>query len=174
MQLSDIEKLTKDYADALNTLSARKTDFEEESDLVLKKHVRLLKYAGDTIEEKKAKLKAAIEANPQLFEKPKTVVLHGIQVGFRKGKGGLDWDNDEQVIKLIRKNLPEQFDILVKTEESPVKSALNQLETATLKKLGIIVKETGDEVVIKGATSDVEKWLAAFRKDRAQQLEEAA
>lgn len=174
MLLTELDKLVKDYADALDTLAARKTDYEEETELAFKKHVRLLKYAGDSVEEKKAKLKAAVEANPRLFSKPRTVVLHGVKVGFQKGKGGLEWDDDVQVTKLIRKNFPEQFDILVKTEETPIKAALNQLETTDLKKLAIRVKETGDQVVIKSATSDIEKWLAAFRKDRATKLEEAA
>ena len=172
--LAEIEKMAKEYRDALDTLSKRRQDYEDESVLVDKKHLRLLKYAGDTVEEKKAKLHAAIDASPELFEKPRTAVFHGIKVGFQKVRAGLEWEDDNLVSKLIEKYFPEQFEILVKVEKSPIKKALIQMEKADLRKVGIRVVEAGDEVTIKATVSDIEKWLSAFRRSRAKELKDAA
>ena len=37
-----------------------------------------------------ANLKAAIEQAPGLFVKPRTIVLHGLKLGYQKGKGKID------------------------------------------------------------------------------------
>jgi hypothetical protein len=102
--------------------------------------------------------------------KPRTVILHGIKVGYRKATGKIEFDDAEQVVKLIRKHFPDQFDVLVKVEETPVKKALANLTAAELKKLGIEVSDSGDEVEIRDTASDVDKLVSALLKD----YEEAA
>ena len=41
-------------------------------------------------------LRALIEESPELFEKPRSVVLHGIKLGYQKGKGGIVWDDADR------------------------------------------------------------------------------
>lgn len=173
MTLGEIEKLAKDYADQRTVLEARIRDAEDEIAAVKKKFLPLIKYAAEGAKTREEKLRNAIAEAPHLFEKPRTMTLHGIKIGFQKGRGGLDWDNDEQVVKLIRKLLPDQVDLLVKTKETPIKSALGQLTVAELKKLGVTVGEGDDEVVIKSIASEIEKLVCKWLEDTAE-LKDAA
>lgn len=100
-----------------------------------------------------------------MFDTPRTVVFYGIKVGLQKGKGAIEWDDDAQVVKLIEKHFPEQADVLIKTTKKPVKKALAQLTVAELKKLGIVVEETGDQVVIKSTDSEIDKLVNALLKE---------
>ena len=168
MDIGTIEKMTKDYADARATLSGRVTEMKEAIDLIKRRYLPLIKHAVNAALERKSKLQGEIENNPQLFEKPRTLVLHGIRVGFQKQRAGMEWNDDAAVVKLIRKHFPEQVDVLVKTTEKPVKTALNQLTVSDLKKLGVSVSEGADEPVIKPTDTDVDKLVAKMLEDEPQ------
>lgn len=109
-------------------------------------------------------LRALIEANPQHFIKPRTMTVNGIKVGFEKGKGGLEIADPDKTVKLIRKHLPDQADVLIATKETPAKDALAQLPADQLKRLGVNVKGTDDQVVIRPVDGDVDKLVKAFVK----------
>ncbi|MCU1279180.1 MAG: hypothetical protein JWM53_2726, partial [bacterium] len=142
----------------------------EEQERLARKYMERIKGHVARSKAAQAELRAEIEAHPELFVKPRTHILHGIKVGYRKATGKIDFDDADQVVKLIRKHFPEQFDVLVKTEETPIKKALVSLSAAELKKLGIEVNETGDVVEIKDTTSDVDKFVAALLKDETEGL----
>ena len=59
----------------------------------------------------------------------------------------------------------DQVDTLIKTEESPVKSALLNLSTADLKKIGCTVTDTGDKVLVKSTDSDIDKFVDALLEE---------
>ena len=165
MSLAEIETRTKTYAEARTALREKMDSLESELAAVKKRHIGGIKRAAEQAAERLVQLRALVEEQPELFVKPRTLVMNGIKVGFQKNKGTLDWEDDEQVVKLIRKHFPEQVDALVKTTESPIASALANLSAAELKKLGVEVTETGDEVVIKATDSDIDKLVNALLKD---------
>lgn len=171
--LGDIEQLTKNYADGRTQLSDRVRTLEDEINAIKRRHLPAIKKSVALTMEKKARLEAALEESKGLFVKPKTMIFHGIKIGFKKDKGKISWVDDDQVIKLIKKHFPDKQDLLIKTTEKPVKDALQQLTAAELKRLGIMVNETGDAVVIKGTDSEVDKLVDALLKDDSPE-EEAA
>ena len=173
MTLIEIEKLTKDFADARLILADRVGSLEEEMQTIKRRKLPGIKSAVNTVIEKQAELKAAIEESAGLFVRPRTIVLFGIKIGFQKAKGKISWTDDEQVIKLIKKHLPEQADALIKTTEKPVKDALINLPAADLKKIGCTVNETGDQVVIKSTDSEIDKFVESLMKEEAQDKEAA-
>jgi len=168
--LGEIERLTKGFAEGRNELSARVRALEEEIQAVKKRHISGIKKVVALVMERQHALKAALEESRDLFVKPKTKILHGIKIGFQKAKGRISWTDDEQVVKLIKKHFPDQQDILIKTVEKPVKDALQQLTAAELKKLGVTVEETGDQVFIKSTDSEVDKFVDALLKDDEERL----
>ena len=107
-------------------------------------------------------LEASVQAHPELFVKPRTVSAHGIVFGLAKGRGGLEIDDEDRTVALIKKHLADQADVLIATRERPVKDALLQLPAADLKRIGVNVRETGDRVVIKPADGDVDKLVKAL------------
>ena len=91
--------------------------------------------------------------------------FHGVRIGFMKGKGKIEWDDGEQVVKLIKKHFPAQADALIATTEKPVKAALQQLAAADLKRLGITVEESGEVIFVKPVDGEIEKLVDALLED---------
>ncbi|TAK81737.1 MAG: hypothetical protein EPO20_24025 [Betaproteobacteria bacterium] len=163
--LNEIDSQTKAYSAARGELSDAVGLLQEAIQSMTRKHLPVIKRRVQAAKDAEAALRATIEGNPDLFVKPRTLTLHGIKVGFRKAVGKLDWEDDGQVVKLIKRYFGDQADVLIVTKEKPAKEALEQLAAADLKKLGITVEETGDVVVIKDTASDVDKLVKALLKE---------
>jgi len=163
--LGNIEVLTKNYSDSYSKLSDKVKELNDEIDSVKRKHMRYIKSFAEDALEKKSLLSNAIDESKDLFEKPKSIILHGMKVGLQKGKGKITIPDEEKTILLIRKNLSDQADILIKTEEKLVKPALNNLTAGELKKVGLNLVESTDEVLIKPTGSDIDKIVNALLKE---------
>jgi hypothetical protein len=163
--LGEIELLTKDYSESYSKLSDKVRDLNDEIDSAKRKHMRYIKSFAEDALERKSKLSNAIEDSKDLFDKPKSIVIHGMKVGLQKGKGKITVPDEEKTILLIKKNLPDQAEILVKTEEKLVKSALENLSAGDLKKVGLNIVESTDSVIIKPTGSDIDKIVTALLKE---------
>lgn len=172
--LKDIETLTREYAESYQHLASDVEALEAAIRTFKKKSLPGIKRAAENAANAKEKLKAAIEANAQLFEKPRTRLFHGVKVGLIKGKGELRWEDPDQVVRLIRKHFPDLAETLIRVIECPVKPALAQLPAADLKRVGVSVVETGDQVLVKVADSDIERMVDALFKDEAGAAKRAA
>lgn len=166
--LAEIDTLAKKYSKARETLSKRVADLEAEVAAVQRRHIGAIKESANVAATIGGELRNVVEGAPHLFEKPKTFTLHGITVGFRKGTGKMDWDDDAKVIALIRKHLPEQADLLVIVEEKPSADALKNLDVRDLQKVGVRVEGTGDFVVVKSADTAVDKLVSKILKEGAK------
>ena len=175
MDLITIDQITKEYATEREKLSDRIRTLEDEINTLKRKRLPGIKNSVQTVLEKQEDLKAALEDSRPLFIKPRTIVFHGVKVGFQKAKGKLSWNDDAQVIKLIKKHFPDQEDVLIKKTERPSKDALLNLSAENLKKIGVTISETGDVVVIKSTDSEIDKFVEALLKeDDPTAAEEAA
>ena len=170
----EFEKLVRDLAAARQALKERVMDLEAAIAQIKKGELPGIRRAAEAAAAKQEALREAIGDHPHLFVKPRTLILHGIRFGFQKGKGEISWGDEAVVIKLIKKNFPEQADILIKTTEKPLKKALALLAAADLKKLGITVEETGDEIFIKATDSEIDKIVNAILKGKEEEDEDAA
>lgn len=170
--LTEIETRAKKYAEAREHLAGIVTALNTGIESLKRDHMKRLKKAVAEAAERHDALKAMIEAAPDLFVKPRTVIFHGIKLGFQKGKGKIEWDDPDQVVRLIKKHFPDQADVLVATTERPAKDALAQLSAAELKRLGISVTDGGDAVFIKPADSAVDKMVDALLKDATDEVAE--
>lgn len=169
--LTDIERSAKRFAAARDHLASIVAEMNEGIETIKRDNIKRLKKAvADTAEQHEA-LKAMIATAPGCFIKPRSVIFHGIKLGFAKGKGKIEWADADKVVLLIKKHFPEQADVLIATSEKPVKEALNNLSAADLKKLGISVTEGGDAVFIKPADSAVDKMVDALLKDATAEVE---
>lgn len=175
MNLGDIEKLTKAFSEARQQLADRVRSLEDELQAIKRRRMPGIKNAVNAVMAQQSGLKAAVEGSTALFIKPKTIILHGVKVGFQKAKGKISWADDAQVVKLIKKHLPDQADVLIKTTEKPLKDALINLPAADLKKIGVTVEETGDQVIIKATDSEIDKFVDnLLKEDNAEKVEGVA
>ena len=162
--MTEIERLTSLYAAAYQDLSEEAGALVEKIEQIKRQHLAEIKKAVARSAERKAALKAAIEAALELFERPRTVVIAGIKVGWQKGKGKLVLDDPDAVVERIDRLLPEQAETLISTYRVPNKTGLVALDAGALKRLGCRIEGTGDEVVIRPVDGEVEKVVEALLK----------
>lgn len=166
--MNDIEAKAQKLAAVRDALAGTHMAHEEEAAALLKKYRPHLLRLTAQFKAAAEDLQAAVAAAPELFVKPRSVILHGIKAGYQKGKGKLEWDDDEAVCKLIRKRHPDLVDVLIKTTETPVKGGLNELPAEDLRKLGITVDDTGDVAFVKLADTEIAKTIKALLRDRGE------
>jgi hypothetical protein len=169
MTLKELETLTRDFSDARARLAVLVGEIQVETQTILRNHMTQIKRCVAWTAERQDRLRAAIESNPSLFEQPRTQIFHGVKIGYRKATGSIQWDDDDQVVKLIEKHLADQVDALVKTEKRPIKKALEQLSVAELKKIACEAVEAGDVVVIKPVDDGVDSIVKALLKDALEE-----
>lgn len=170
--LDQISNAARSFAEARNTLAALVTELNDGIEALRRDNLPAIRRAITRAADLQAKLKGLVEASPENFVKPKTLVLHGIKVGFEKGRGAVKFDDPAKVVELIRRKLPEMADVLIKSTEKPLKGPLQQLTVQQLKSIGCEVDATGDQVVVRAVESDIEKLVAALLKGREEDDED--
>lgn len=167
--IQEIEVKAQGYGAAREALAGVLAALDDETRALRKKYLARIRTLVATAKARRAELHDLIAESPALFVKPRTKILHGVRCGFGKGKGKVEFDDEDAVIARIRKLLPEeQAELLISVKESVSKSAVCDLSGDDLKRLGIRVEGTGDVVVIKDAAGEVDKLVEALLKDDAE------
>lgn len=177
--LAEIEAATKLYADNRELLALRVEELNTKIEELKRETLPAIKQAAADTANAKEALEALIDSNRHLFRQPKSIIISGIRVGLKKGSGKIEFDDADLVIKRIKKMFAkaEEQELYIKTTEKLRKKPLEDLDAATLKKLGITVEGTGDVVLIKPVDSDVDKIVNAMLKESTgdrEDIEEAA
>ena len=166
--LTEIDTLAKQYAKTRSVLSDRVGKLAAVVSALQRLRIEGIKTAANAAAALQEQLRTAIEGAPHLFERPKTLTLHGITCGFRKGAGKAEWDDDAKVVALIRKHLPDRAELLIIVEEKPSADALKNLDARDLAKVGVRMEGTGDFVVVKSADTAIDKLVAKILKEGAK------
>jgi Bacteriophage Mu Gam like protein len=172
-KLQEIDTRVKNYADDRSKLRDIITALTDAIDALKKDHLPRVRRQLNRVAELEAGVRDLLADSPEHFQKPKTLVMHGVKVGFGKGIGTVSFDDEDQVVALIQKKLPELADVLIKTTKKPLKKPLGQLTVAQLKSIGCSVEETGDVVIVKAVDGEVDKLVNALLKGAALEAEEA-
>lgn len=162
-----IDVLARKYADARAAVAKRVADYQDDFRALQKKHVPGIKQTAGVAAQRQSELQAEIAQHPELFVRPRTMNLHGIKLGFQKGKGSIACDDPAQAVERIEKHFGDDAPAYLIITKKPKTSALIELDVATLKKLGLSVQDTGDAVVIKAVDGDVEKLVAQLLEEGA-------
>ncbi|HKI50501.1 MAG TPA: host-nuclease inhibitor Gam family protein [Geothermobacteraceae bacterium] len=163
--LQTIEKLTREFADARQTLGDRVQQLQDEIEQVKRKHLTEIRALAGNLAVAHEQLFEEIKDHPEAFVKPKTQTIAGVRVGFKKEKGKTTIADEAATIKRIKTLLPAQVKLLVQIEEKLLKTPLLQLPGETLKKLGVAVAEDVDAVYIKPVGDDIDKFVAALLEE---------
>ncbi len=168
--MQEIETKAKAHAAARISLASHVTLLNAELEAVKQKRMKKLRELVATATATGDQLLALVSESSDQFKKPKSAVLHGIKLGFKKEKGKISFADEDQVIKLIRKNLPDLVDVLIVTTEKPSKEAMNNLEAGQLKKIGVTVTADSDVAFISDPSSDVDKIVNALLKNVTEEV----
>ncbi len=161
--MTRIENRAHVYNELRGELADLIGELNDEIDALTRERMPVIKKLATRVAAQHTDLEAAITAAPHLFQKPRTITLHGIKCGFRKNEGRIEFDDPDLVVKKIYQNFdaPEPY---LRIVTQPNKEALATLPGADLKRLGCRIVDTTDVVVIKPADSDIEKKINTFLK----------
>ena len=162
LTMKDIEKLADSYGLARDNLSNLVEKLNDEIINIKKSYRAEIRRLVSIAQEKRSELYAAVETNPDLFKSPKTVTFHNTKLGYQKEKDQVEWSNEEQVIKLIEKNMPDKTQILIKTTKKLLKDEVKKLKDDELKKIAVRKKTGTDQVLIKPVDSEIDKFVEAL------------
>ncbi|MEQ1890613.1 MAG: host-nuclease inhibitor Gam family protein [Alphaproteobacteria bacterium] len=170
--IEEVDRLTQAYATSRLELSEKMDVVKQELLAVKRRYLRSLRGLADKALAARSDLASAIDGGRALFDKPRTRVLHGVKVGLQKGKGSIEIDDPANTIKLIRKHMnSDTADLLIKVSESLNRAALNELEAADLKRIGVRIAGGGDELVIRPVDGEIEKLVDALLEGADEKLQ---
>ena len=140
--------------------------FEHDLQDVQKTHRRAIDGALKTLLAARRELAAQVEAARELFANPKTLVLSGVKVGFRKDPDGVDVPNEETTLSACKELFKgADSNPVVAVKESLVIPALRKLSPAEMELVGVVPTKGVDVVVVEPVEGDVEKLIAALVKE---------
>lgn len=160
-----ITVLAKEYADARKELEAVSAGIRETRRKAVRNSLPVLKRRIARVSAAKDELRAAIEASPHLFEKPRTVAIDGVKIGYRKLPGKFVVADEKKSIELARKRLPKFADALIRRTERLIAAAMKELSAGDLAKIGVRLEADSDEVVISAASDQLDKLVDALMQD---------
>ena len=157
--LENIYNLTEDYARKRAVLADRVQLLHDDLETIKRRRKPGIKSAASAASDARSALVAAMHEAPQLFRNPKTMTLHGIKIGFQKGKGKLQIADDARTIKLLRRHYGDDAELYIIITEKPDRKALSKLPASELKKIGADITDTGEQVLIKSTTDEIDKYV---------------
>jgi hypothetical protein len=162
---ADIDLQAETYRQAQDRLHQLLAELRAAQDSMQRERTPGIRRAVIEAKRARAELAASVRSAPELFVRPKSRQVHGIEVGFRKQPDAWQWPDDPKLCAQIRKVLPDQAEVLIEIKESPVRRALKQLNAALVRKLGILIRPGRDEVLCKPVDGEVDKLLALLMGD---------
>lgn len=104
--LTEIEALALAYAESYRELEGAVQALEDGVRAIKRKLLPTIRRLAEESASHKSALRAAVAAEPALFERPRSRLFHGVKCGFAKKKGRVEWDNEAKVVERIEKLLP--------------------------------------------------------------------
>lgn len=173
-EITAIDILARQYADAQTDLDGLTNELKNEIDAAVRKRWLELRRATTRAAERYDALLAAVTDAREAFDRPKTRILHGIRVGYRKAPDVVEVLNSDNTCALIKRVIPDQQGVLISTTERPVMDALTQLDDATLKLIGCKRVPGRDAPFAKLADTELDKVVAALMKGAIEKAEAEA
>lgn len=168
--MEEMEKKARDYNVARGALVELVNGLNNEIEVAKKLYMKSIRKQVAATKEAESALEVMVAQSAAQFARPKSVVLHGIRFGFRKGKGKLKFDA-KKIVTLIEKHLPTLAEVLIKTEKKPVKAAISKLSGDELKKIGASLTEAGDQAFVEVVDGEVDKIVTALLENNVQDEE---
>lgn len=173
MSIEHIDKEAQRYAEARAKLAELVADMQDEQRKVMRQYLPKIRRAVATAQERREALYTDVKSAPEAFAKPKSRILHGIRVGYRKAKGKLSWSDPKKVLKRLRELRPDDADQYIRVKEEPDKTELARLPARTLKQLGVEITKDQDIPIVEPTDTEVDKIVDALIEE-GKSVEEAA
>ena len=107
-------------------------------------------------------LEAALAAAPELFRRPRTRLLSGIRVGWRRPPARVEIPDEQHTVTAIRRRFGASSGQYLREKVSVARGAVRGLPARVLAALGVTVTEPDDAPTVVPADSDLERTAAAL------------
>ncbi len=172
--MQEIEALTKVYSDEREALRERLQVLRDEFEQSRREHMDGIKTGLARVAAAHDLLLQVITDNPGLFEKPRSQVLNGLRVGWRKNKESVAYANAERTVALIEQHLPDRAATLINVEKTPIAAAIARLTERDQLVIGVSIKDGIDAPFIAPAGDEFDKLMKALLKNREEAAAEEA
>ena len=173
--MDEIERLATAYAGRRDALRETVEEAQAALDRVKRDHRAALRRRIGAAVNARAELLAAVESSPALFRRPRTWLLSGIRVGWRKRPGRIEFDDEAATINAIRRKLDSEAAArLIRVSEKVVRGALSELSARDLMRIGALAVEADDEPIAIPADGEIDKLVAALLDGGEPAEQEAA
>ena len=163
MRMDRIESLAMAYATRRDALREKVDEAQKELDAVKRRHRAVLRRRIGAAANARAELLAAVETSRSLFTRPRTRLLSGIKVGWRKRPGRIEVEDEAATIAAIRRKLSdEDAERLIVIRERLNRRGLRGLAASELMRIGAAAVEDTDEPVAIPADSEIDKLVDAL------------
>ena len=165
--LQEIQQRATALSECRDLLSTLFLTLQGNLDAVKNGSMAEIKRVARKVAKEHNELVALINANPELFQKPRTYVVEGIKFGMQASQGSLEWADDDKVCERIfaladAGDIPaDQVELLVTITKKPVASAIRQLSPDLRRRIGVRLEGDGDQPLIKSVDSTIEKAVTS-------------
>ena len=161
--MDDIERLASEYARRRDALRETAGEAQAAVERAKRGHRAALRRRIGAAVNAHAELLGTIERSPGLFQRPRTRLLSGIKVGWRKRPGRIEIEDEAATIDAIRRKLGDEMaEQLIRIRERVVLRALRELPARDLLRIGAVAVEDADEPVAIPADSEIDKLVDAL------------
>ncbi len=163
--LEEIGALCRHYARARARLAETGAEIRALQREALRGRLRRLRSRAAACEDARAELAAAVAAAPGLFARPRTRIVEGVRVGYRRRPGRVACADEAAAIADIRRLFPDRAAELIRIAESLDRNAVRRLDAETQAAIGVVVAESGDEILVAAAPDDLDRLVAGLLED---------
>ncbi len=161
--MDEIEALASEYARKRDALRDKVQQAQADVEAVKRRHHTVLRRRIDAAKNAHADLLEAVKESPQMFRRPKTRMLHGIRVGWKKQPGKIEIEDAEVTIAAIKRKMDDDaVEVLIDIHERLNKRGLRNLSTRDLLRIGAVAVEAVDKPIAHAADSEVDKLVDAL------------
>ncbi len=137
-------------------------DLRRHHQTVIDQRLPAIRLATHAARQSRAVLAAEIEAARDQFDKPKTRVFHGFQVGYRGQSDEVEYPPEKNLVAAIRKHIPDQAETLIETKEMAIKPAVKKLPADIRKLLGVTATTRDDKLVLQAVDDSLSQQIQAM------------
>lgn len=166
--MEQIEKKARDYSVLRTSLVELVNELNNDLEKAKKKYLGAIRETVKKTKDAESVLLAAVETSREYFQKPKTLTMHGVKVGFGKQRGKIEFDSADKLVARIERLYAgdeAMLEQLLIIKKKPSKEGLEKLDVPSLKKLGVTVEEAGERAIVKPVDGEVDKLVAALLKE---------
>lgn len=167
--LRQIEMAAEDHRHALDRLRDVLAQLNDAIEEAKRTNLPMIRRQVAATKASRHLLAEMVRDHPHLFQRPKTREMHGIRVGYRKGRDRVLWPEEAELVRRVRAVLgPKTARALIEVRERVNRAAVTPDIRA---QLDIAVAKGDDQLLVEPLDGEVDKLIGALLGDLVKELE---